>query len=123
LQSILHQTRGIVFLGTPHHHVGLARCVEMLAEYIRVTKLPNPPVSQLLYQASEDFAEVFAEVFAETQYRFYTMIRARNTDGLQPIEITCFCEELPLLGVGLVSEVKCLTSCSHDNFYTLGRPS
>lgn len=87
----------------------------MLAEYIRVTKLPNPPVSQLLYQASEDFAE--------TQYRFYTMIRARNTDGLQPIEITCFCEELPSLGVGLVSEVKCLTSCPHDNFYTLARPS
>jgi hypothetical protein len=87
----------------------------MLARYIGVTKPPNRPVSQLLYQASEDFAE--------TQYRFHTMIWARNTDGLQPIEITCFCEELPLFGVDLVSEVKYLTSCPHDNLYTLGRPS
>jgi hypothetical protein len=33
---------------------------------------------------------------------FHTMIRSRAQQGLPPIEITCFYEELPLAGVGVV---------------------
>lgn len=43
-----------------------------------------------------------SEVLARIQDSFHTMVRARNAEGLPPIEITCFHEELPILGVGLV---------------------
>jgi hypothetical protein len=39
----------------------------------------------------------------------------------EPIEITCFFEELPLLGVGVVSKSMCLTWSSHSNLCILGR--
>ena len=45
-----------------------------------------------------------SEVLERIQGNFHTMIRARNQNGLAPIEITCFYEELPLPGVGTVSQ-------------------
>ena len=86
---------GIIFLGTPNHGAGLARWAEMLARSIGMIKEANPKIVQVLKQDSE--------VLARIQDSFHTMIRARNMDGLQPINITCFYEELPLLGVGFVS--------------------
>jgi hypothetical protein len=66
-----------------------------------VLKEANPEIVQVLMQDSE--------VLARIQDGFHTMVRARNMDGLQPINITCFFEELPLLGIGLVSwgSVRC----------------
>jgi protein SERAC1 len=43
-----------------------------------------------------------SEVLARIQDGFHTMAMARRREGLQPIEISCFYEELPLPGVGLV---------------------
>jgi hypothetical protein len=85
----------------------------MLAKSIGVIKQANPQILQVLKQDSE--------VLARIQDSFHTMIRARNTDGLQPIEITCFFEELPLLGVGVVSKSMCLTWSSQSNLCILGR--
>ena len=68
----------------------------MLAQSIGVIKQTNSQILQVLKDDSE--------VLARIQDSFHTMIRARNKNGLQPIEITCFYEELPLLGVGLVSQ-------------------
>jgi protein SERAC1 len=97
LKNILQSTRGIIFLGTPHHGLGLARWAEMLAKSIGVIKQTNSQILQVLKDDSE--------VLARIQDSFHTMIRARNKDGLPPIEITCFYKELPLRGVGLVSQV------------------
>lgn len=58
-------------------------------------KEANPEILQVLRQDSE--------VFGRIQDSFRTIITARNMGRLQPINITCFYEELPLLGVGLVS--------------------
>ena len=44
-----------------------------------------------------------SEVLARIQDSFHAMIRSRAQDGLPPIEITCFFEELPLPVVGIVS--------------------
>ncbi len=95
LQSILHSTCGIIFLGTPHHGAGLAKWAEMLAKSIGLLKQTNPQILAVL--------ESDSEVLARIQDSFHTMIRSQNKDGLQPIEITCFFEELPLLGIGVVS--------------------
>ncbi|KAI3316912.1 hypothetical protein HD806DRAFT_541795 [Xylariaceae sp. AK1471] len=94
LQNILRATRGIAFLGTPHHGAGLARWAEKLSRYTGIVKQTNSKIVEVLKQDSE--------VLARIQHDFHTMIRARNQEGLQPIEISCFYEELPLVGVGFV---------------------
>jgi hypothetical protein len=60
-----------------------------------VLKQTNPAILAVLKNDSE--------VLERVQGGFHTMIRSRAQDGLSPIEITCFYEELPLPGVGIVS--------------------
>lgn len=88
-------TRGIIFLGTPHHGSGLARWAKLLAHAIGVIKQTNLDILEVLKRD--------AEVLARIQDSFHTMVRSRSSDGLEPIEITCFFEQLPLPGVGQVS--------------------
>jgi hypothetical protein len=98
LKQILNCTRGIVFLATPHHGSGLAHWAESLAKTIGMIKQSNPEILAVLKSESE--------VLERVQGGFHTMIRSRFRDGLPPIEITCFYEELPLSGVGIVSVVE-----------------
>ena len=98
--KVLHCTRGIVFLGTPHHGSGLAQWAESLAKAIGLIKQTNSEILAVLKSDSE--------VLARIQDSFHTMIRSRDQEGLPPIEITCFFEELPLLGIGIVSQAVCL---------------
>jgi hypothetical protein len=93
LQNIVRLTRGIVFLGTPHHGAGLARWAELLSQSIGVIKRTNTEIVKVLKRDSE--------VLAQIQDSFHTMIITRSREG-PPIEISCFYEELPLLEVGLV---------------------
>jgi hypothetical protein len=94
LQNILRSTRGIAFLGTPHHGAGLARWAELLSLTIGIVKQTNAQIVEVLRRDSE--------VLARIQDSFHTMVMARNKEGLPSIEISCFYEELPLLAVGLV---------------------
>ena len=112
LQNILRSTRGIIFLGTPHHGAGLARWAELLSRSIGLVKQTNSKIVEVLKRDSE--------VLARIQDGFHTMVMARSKEGLPPIEITCFYEELPLQGVGLVSQAK-PGSCPDTDTSTLGR--
>ncbi|RYP49165.1 hypothetical protein DL769_011116 [Monosporascus sp. CRB-8-3] len=94
LQNILHSTRGIIFLGTPHHGAGLARWAELLSRSIGLVKQTNSKIVEVLRRDSE--------VLARIQDSFHTMVMARSKEGLPPVEISCFYEELALPGVGLV---------------------
>ncbi|SPO01801.1 uncharacterized protein DNG_04474 [Cephalotrichum gorgonifer] len=94
LQNILRSTRGIAFLGTPHHGSGLARWAELMSKSIDLVKRTNSHILEVLKRDSE--------VLARIQNGFHTLVKARISEGLPPIEITCFYEELPLVGVGLV---------------------
>ncbi|KAK2735765.1 hypothetical protein FQN57_001145 [Myotisia sp. PD_48] len=94
LRAILELTCAIAFLGTTHHGSGLATWAAYLARSIGILKHAN---SKILAVLKED-----SEVLARVQDGFHTMIRSREKDGLQPINITCFYEELPLAGIGLV---------------------
>jgi hypothetical protein len=67
----------------------------MLAVMISVLKQMNPQILEVLERESE--------VLARVQDEFHTMVKSRNQERLQQIEITCFFEELPLPGVGVVS--------------------
>lgn len=94
LKSILRLTRGIAFLGTPHHGAGLARWAELLARHIGAVKQTNSEILAVLRRDSE--------VLARIQDQFHTMIMARSKEQTELIEICCFYEELPLPGAGLV---------------------
>ncbi|KAH7012605.1 uncharacterized protein B0I36DRAFT_52432 [Microdochium trichocladiopsis] len=93
LQNILRSTRGIAFLGTPHHGSGLARWAELLSRSKGIIKQTNTEIVAVLRRDSE--------VLARIQDGFHTMVQSRGKEG-QPIEISCFFEELPLPGVGQV---------------------
>ncbi|KAF2187179.1 kinase-like protein [Zopfia rhizophila CBS 207.26] len=93
LQSILHSTRGIIFLGTPHHGLGLAKWAEVVSRSIGVLKQKNAQTVAVI--------ESDSEVLARVQDSFHTLIRSRRKDGLQSIEMSFFFEELPLPGVGV----------------------
>src|SRR6187551_4036545 len=90
IQSVLQSTRGIAFLGTPHYGAGLARWAELLFRSIGVIKQTNTKIVEVLRRESE--------LLARIQDSFHTVVMAHTKEGLQPIEISCFYEELPLSG-------------------------
>ncbi|RSL64198.1 hypothetical protein CEP53_004146 [Fusarium sp. AF-6] len=94
LQKIFHLTRGIVFLGTPHHGSSLAKWGEMLSRSVGMMKQTNTEIVRLLTRDSE--------VLARIQDCFHTLIMARNKEEMNNIEITCFYEELPMKRIGVV---------------------
>jgi protein SERAC1 len=66
----------------------------MLAKSIGYIKQTSHSIVQVLRQDSE--------VLARIQDSFHKIIKDSHKNELQPIEVTCFYEELPLPGVGLV---------------------
>lgn len=94
LQKIFQLTRGIVFLGTPHHGSSLAKWGEMLSRSVGMMKQTNTEIVRLLTRDSE--------VLARIQDCFHTLIMARNKEETNNIEITCFYEELPMKRIGVV---------------------
>lgn len=66
----------------------------MLSRSIGLVKQTNSNIVEVLRRDSE--------VLARIQDNFHTMVMARSKEGLPSIKISCFYEELPLLGVGLV---------------------
>lgn len=81
-------------MGTPHHGAGLAQWAELLSRSIGVIKQTNTEIVTVLRRESE--------VLARIQDSFHTIAMARSGEGLQPIQISCLYEELPLPGVGQV---------------------
>ncbi|KAM0425245.1 hypothetical protein ACHAPT_009562 [Fusarium lateritium] len=94
LQKIFHLTRGIIFLGTPHHGSSLAKWGELASRSVGIMKQTNTEIVQLLTRDSE--------VLARIQDCFHTMIMARNREDTNMIDITCFYEELPMKRIGVV---------------------
>jgi len=109
LKQILHCTRAILFLGTPHHGSGLAQWAERLAKALGLITQTNPEILAVLRSESE--------ILERVQGGFHTMIRSRQQEGLLPIEITCFYEELPFPGVGIVSPILATALAPQHSFY------
>ena len=66
-----------------------------MSRSIGLVKSTNSQIVEVLRRDSE--------VLARIQDSFHIMARARGMEGGRPIEITCFYEELPVHGVGVVS--------------------
>ena len=96
MNAIFSCTRGIIFLGTPHGGSGLAEWGKGLACSIGFIKQANSDILEVLKTESE--------ILDRIQSDFHNSIRTR-ADLAQPIDITCFFEELPLPGIGTVRVV------------------
>ncbi|KXH68079.1 hypothetical protein CSAL01_08946 [Colletotrichum salicis] len=94
LREVFDSTRGILFLGTPHHSSALAVWAERLAKSIGVLKQTNTEILSVLRPESE--------VLAEIQDNFHNITQSQTIAGVCTIKITCTYEELPLPGIGLV---------------------
>jgi len=96
IQQILHSTKGIVFLGTPHSGTeALATCAHGVARMLGLIKQTN---SEILSALRAD-----SEILYRIQTAFHTLIRDRKSKHEDDINITCFYEELPLRGFDVVS--------------------
>ncbi|KAG7038643.1 Kinesin light chain [Colletotrichum scovillei] len=94
LEEVLEATRGILFLGTPHHGSDLASWAEQLARCVGIFKQTNTAILSVLRPESE--------VLAEIQDDFHNILQSKTTAGFCTIHITCFFETLSLPGIGFV---------------------
>ncbi len=93
VETHLHQvercTAGIAFLGTPHCGSDLASWAVLGTQMASILKCANKDIVAVLEPGSEMLRIV--------QQEFHKILRHRKNEGLE-IAITCFYEELPVLG-------------------------
>ncbi|CZR48374.1 uncharacterized protein FPRO_12984 [Fusarium proliferatum ET1] len=94
LQDIVNFTRGVIFLGTPHHGSSLAKIGELVSRSVGLIKETNSDIVQVLTRDSE--------VLARIQDSFQALLMTRSKDEATMIEITCFYEELPTKKFGVI---------------------
>jgi hypothetical protein len=94
LQKVQANTVALAFLGTPNFGSELAFWGGYGTKLLNIVKKTNKGIVQVLKPDSEMLATV--------QKRFHEILRSRQA-AKQPIAVTCFHEELPLQGLGVVS--------------------
>ena len=82
-------------MGTPHCGTSIADWALICGRVTNLVRATNKKILDVLKPDSE--------VLANIQEEFHTMLRARANRGERPINIMCFFEELPVVGVGMVS--------------------
>lgn len=92
LRQILDSTWAILFLGTPHYGADLADIGQRLIGFAGLTTArTNQRIVGVLQRDSE--------VLSRIQKGFQELLRSQHQDGTRALEITCFYEELPLMGM------------------------
>jgi len=84
--------RGIMFFGTPHCGTDLHRAVAVFQNLSHLVAQTNKSLVAVLNRESE--------VLANLQDEFQTIVQDLLAE--KRISITCFAEELPMPGIGLV---------------------
>ena len=95
LSDSLH---GIVFLGTPHAGSDLSKFALALGYFIKFSMVKSPNTSNLAVLKKE------SEVLAGIQDSFSKAITKRERLEKKQLEIHCCIEEIPIKGLGHVSE-------------------
>lgn len=93
LRQIEENTIGIAFLGVPHYGADLASWGRFGTRIVNVLRRANKDIIGVLEPGSE--------MLRITEKTFRNILSLRKDEGLE-ISITCFYEELPVLGVGEV---------------------
>jgi pimeloyl-ACP methyl ester carboxylesterase len=95
IQQIERNTVGIVFLGTPHLGADAAKWATFASRMLSAVRQTNVNIVEVLKPDSEMLENI--------QKNFHSVLRQR-IDTQQPIEITCFFEQLPVKIAGEVRE-------------------
>lgn len=98
LKQLVEHTIGVCFLGVPHCGSDLASWASIGGKAFSLVKSPNKSLLGTLEPDSETLARI--------QRDFHSMLRSRPDQGLPPLQITCFFEELRVKGVGEVKSSK-----------------
>ncbi|KAL8356455.1 hypothetical protein RB601_001653 [Gaeumannomyces tritici] len=105
LRQIFECTKGIVFMGTPHRGAWMADWAKIPACALGVVKSVSTDLLKLLGTDNETLESLRAD--------FAGMTREQQL-GSSTFRVTCFFEELPLLGVGMVVSKDSATFEGHD---------
>jgi hypothetical protein len=95
IRDIYDSTIAIAFLGTPHRGANLANWAAWLGRYTNMLKKTNQDIINLLKPQSE--------VHDRINQDFHKMLSLQSQRERRPLEIICFFEELPVMGIGEVS--------------------
>ncbi|EPE28101.1 alpha/beta-Hydrolase [Glarea lozoyensis ATCC 20868] len=103
LKDVFTNTKAVIFMGTPHTGSWMADWAKIPASALGIVKSTNKSLLKIL--------ETDDQLLESLQVRFLSMIR-----DLQPrrLEVTCFFEELPLLGFGKVVEKNSATFAGYN---------
>lgn len=93
LQGVFNHAEGIIFMGTPHRGSWMADWAEIPATALGLIKSTNKALLEILGTDNQ--------MLEDTRLNFSAMIRELSKSS-KPIQVTCFSEELPLRGVGMV---------------------
>ena len=93
LRGVFDCVKGIIFLGTPHKGSWMADWAKIPASAIGLVKSTNKSLLEIL-ETNDQFLE-------SIQVDFWSTVRGLREGGRR-FEVTCFFEELPLVGVGKV---------------------
>ena len=106
LNQVERYTIGIVFLGVPH-------CGSDLEAWATVGRR----MASILRRTNKDILGVLnpdSEMLHTVENNFHTNLRQRKDD---PIELTCFYEELAVKGIGEVVNIHIVTNRTIDNLF------
>ena len=93
IRMVGHHIMAMIFLGTPHCGSDLARWATLDTRIARALKHANTPIVAVLEQGSE--------ILASVQDGFAHALESRKDAGRR-IRVTCFAENKPVPGLGLV---------------------
>lgn len=93
LQSIFDALKGVIFMGTPHKGAWMADWAKIPVSALGLVKSSNVVLL--------DFLQTNNQLLESVQVDFLAMVRQLREDG-RGIEMTCFFEELPILGAGMI---------------------
>lgn len=96
MKRIWDSTRGIIFMGTPLRGATLADWAAIGASFVKLFRRTNVPLLSTLQRDSE--------VLERIRKDFMTQLKARYDTGGKTLKLKCFTEEVPVVGVGLVSQ-------------------
>ena len=80
-------------------------------------------LSSVLHKSNSEIVQLLqpgSEMLANLQQEFHTMLDDRRKTKSQIIDIFCFYEEIPMLGVGEVNFVTAMSVEASLNYMTLG---
>jgi len=93
IRQVEKKTAALLFLGTPHHGAELARWATYAGNLWKLVCQTNTDIIQTLRPDSA--------ILANIQHDFQSLLRSRM-DEQNGLEISCFYEELPVRGLGMV---------------------